>query len=93
VILYSFYKNFLLILPMFYYSFTNLYSGTALYDSWLIMSYNIAWTALPVMIMGIMDKDLNPEIIMESPKLYQDGIFSKLFNARIFIKWTGLAII
>ena len=61
MILYSFYKNFILVLPMFYYSFINQYSGTALYDSWLIMSYNVALTALPIMILGIFDQDLDPK--------------------------------
>lgn len=60
VILYSFYKNFLLVIPLFYYSFINLYSGTAWYDSWLILSYNVALTSLPIMILGVLDKDLDP---------------------------------
>lgn len=92
VILYSFYKNFILVLPMFYFSFYNMYSGTALYDSWLLLSYNVALTALPIVILGSVDKDLEPEDILSNPSLYQDGIYSRLFNAKIFIKWTFKAI-
>mmetsp|Transcript_1768 Transcript_1768/g.1244 ORF Transcript_1768/g.1244 Transcript_1768/m.1244 type:complete len:84 (+) Transcript_1768:1684-1935(+) len=33
IVCYSFYKNFTLILPMFYFSFYNCISGTAYYDS------------------------------------------------------------
>lgn len=92
VILYSFYKNFLLVLPMFYFSFYNQYSGTALYDSWLIMSYNVGFTALPVILLGCLDKDIDPDIILTTPALYTEGIFSRRFNARVFIKWTLMAI-
>ena len=92
VILYSFYKNFLLILPMFYYSFMNQYSGTALYDSYLIMSYNVVLTSLPIVILGIMDKDLNAEDVLTHPPLYTAGIMSRLFNAKIFIRWVIEAI-
>ena len=93
VILYSFYKNFLLILPMFYYSFTNQYSGTALYDSYLIMSYNVVFTSLPIVILGIMDKDLPGDKILAHPPLYTTGIMSRLFNAKIFLRWVLAAII
>ena len=59
VILYSIYKNFLMVLPMFYYAFQNMYSGTAMYDSWFIVSYNVVMTGLPIIVLGIFDKDLS----------------------------------
>ena len=92
VILYSFYKNFLLILPMFYYSFVNQYSGTALYDSYLIMSYNVALTSIPIVVLGVMDKDLDADSILTHPGLYTEGILAKRFNSLIFLKWVFLAI-
>jgi len=76
VILYSFYKNFLMILPMFYFNTLNMYSGTALYDSWLIMSYNVAWTALPIIVLGILDKDLPGNVVLKFPSLYLNGLRS-----------------
>ena len=88
VILYSFYKNFIIVLPMFYFSFYNLYSGTSLYDSWILISYNVALTALPIIIAGSIDKDLSQETVLENPILYQDGIYSRLFNAKIFLRIT-----
>ena len=92
VVLYSFYKNFLLVLPMFLFSFLNLYSGTALYDSWLIMSYNVGFTAFPVILLGVMDKDLQPETIYSCPRLFTSGIYGRYFNAKIFVKWVLFAI-
>jgi len=92
VVLYSFYKNFLLVLPMFLFSFSNLYSGTALYDSWLIMSYNVGFTAFPIILLGVMDKDLSPDTIYSCPRLFTSGIYGRHFNARLFLKWVLYAI-
>jgi magnesium-transporting ATPase (P-type) len=52
---------------MFYFSFDNQYSGTALYDSWLIMSYNTALTAFPIVVLGVFDKDLESDIVLRNP--------------------------
>lgn len=93
VIVYSFYKNFLLILPMFYYTFLNFFSGTALYDSYLIMSYNVALTSLPIVVLGVMDKDLQAEKVIAHPALYTPGIMAKLFNVKVFLKWVAEAIV
>lgn len=92
VVLYSFYKNFLLVLPMFYYFFMNQYSGTSIYDSWLIMSYNTIFTALPIVVLGCMDKDIKGKLIISNPRLYTEGILSKILNMRAFVEWTAIAL-
>ena len=86
VILYSFYKNFIEVLPLFYYSFINLYSGTAYYDSWLMLGYNVIFTSLPVIVMGSLDQDLPVSRLLGNTDLYSPGIFSTLFNARVFLQ-------
>lgn len=93
VILYSFYKNFLLILPMFYFSFLNLYSGTALYDSWLIMSYNVFFTSLPIIALGASDTDSDATKLLRSPSNYTSGILGLYFNALVFLRWVIMAIV
>lgn len=93
VIVYSFYKNFLLILPMFYFSFLNVYSGTALYDSWLIMSYNVFFTSLPIIVLGATDTDSNAEELLSSPSNYTSGILSLYFNAKVFLQWICMALV
>ncbi|CAG9333982.1 unnamed protein product [Blepharisma stoltei] len=93
VILYSFYKNFLLVLPNFYYSFENLYSGTSFYDSWLATLYNVIFTSLPIVVLGSFDRDLDKEAILSRPTLYMDGIYKKLFNFKVFLKWSFTSIL
>lgn len=87
VILYSFYKNFIQVLPLFYYSFLNLYSGTAYYDSWLMLGYNVIFTALPVIVMGAIDRDLPVKTLLKNTNLYSPGVVSGLFNAKVFTFW------
>lgn len=93
VILLSFFKNFLLILPMFFYTFANWYSGNSLYDSLLIMSYNIFMTSIPVVILGCIDKDIDRNVLLENPELYNQTIFSEFLNWKKFFKWSLLSII
>lgn len=93
VILYSFYKNFMMVLPMFYYSFLNQYSGTALYDSWIMVFYNVIFTSIPIVILGSMNKDLEGDVCIANPIVYIAGIYSKKFNLSIFVRWSFYAII
>ncbi|CAG9332606.1 unnamed protein product [Blepharisma stoltei] len=93
VILYSFYKNFMLVLPNFYFSFINLFSGTSFYDSFLMTLYNVVFTSLPIVIVGSLDRDLSKEVIINRPVLYTDGIYKRKFNLRWFIRWSMFAVV
>ena len=74
-----------MILPMFYFSFYNSGSGTALYESWLIMSYNGIFTSLPIIVLGVMDHDLNVDYSLKYAQLYSRGFNNYEFNAKIFL--------
>ncbi|CEM36626.1 unnamed protein product [Vitrella brassicaformis CCMP3155] len=87
VILYSFFKNICLILPNFYFIFLNAYSGTSLYESWLLMSYNVVWTSLPIVLYGLLEEDIYVHILPYVPILYQQGQRHLCFNSRIFAAW------
>jgi hypothetical protein len=41
---YFFYKNCAVVVPLFLFGFQSLFSGQPLYDSWLLMFYNMAFT-------------------------------------------------
>lgn len=55
------------------------------YDPVLIAMYNLCFTALPVLAMGIFDQDVGEECSTRFPKLYIPGQFNLFFNMRIFI--------
>lgn len=89
LIILSFFKNFLVILPLHYYSYISYYSGTCLYDAWLIMTYNIIMTSLPIVIIGVMEKEKK---IIGHAGVYKIGIKSLLLNWKVFFYWKFFAI-
>lgn len=87
VIGYSFYKNFLLVLSLVFYAPFNGFSGTSLYESYLLTTFNLVFTSLPVLILGIFDVDVSAEMALMVPSLYQLGIQRRYFNSWTLIGW------
>ena len=91
VILYSFYKNILLYLTQFWFCLFNSWTGKSLYDRWSLASFNVAFTALPIMAVGLFDRDIDEKRILsleQFPELYDAGRLSLLFNTAVFWKFT-----
>ncbi|CAI4917816.1 ANM_HP_G0103780.mRNA.1.CDS.1 [Saccharomyces cerevisiae] len=49
------------------------------------MFYNLAFTSLPVIFLGILDQDVNDTISLVVPQLYRVGILRKEWNQRKFL--------
>jgi len=89
VILYSFYKNITLYMTQFWvrynpqlysyiltptqYSFQNAFSGQVIYESWTLSFYNVFFTVLPPLVMGIFDQYISARLLDRYPQLYQLG--------------------
>ena len=73
VILYSFYKTLTLYLVSFYFSFDNGFSGQIPWDKMSNALWNIVYTSLPVIVLGLFDQDVTPEQLMLHPQLYRSG--------------------
>ncbi|KAM9331027.1 phospholipid-transporting ATPase IC-like [Gastrophryne carolinensis] len=82
---YFFYKNFAYTLVQFWYAFFNGYSGQLVYDSLFMALYNLVYSSLPVIIVGLQDQDVNDKLSMQCPSLYIPGQKGLLFNYRKFI--------
>ncbi|TMS39025.1 hypothetical protein L596_005622 [Steinernema carpocapsae] len=82
---YFFYKNFSFTLTNFWYSFFCGYSAQSIYDQLLITLYNLCFTALPVLAMGILDQDVNDKYSLRYAKLYIPGQYNLFFNMRTFV--------
>eukprot|EP00926_Amoebophrya_sp_RCC4398_P021360 GSA120T00025259001.1 len=93
VILFSFFKNVMLIVPVFFYNFQNGWSGASLYESYLLMSYNLFWTSLPILVAGLCDTDLPDLACLHVPELYQQGRLQRSFNSREFLRWMVQGIV
>ncbi|PHH52188.1 putative phospholipid-transporting ATPase DNF3 [Ceratocystis fimbriata CBS 114723] len=69
----------------FYQGYTG-YTGTSLYENWTLTVFNVLFTSLPVIALGVLDRDLKAETLLAVPELYSYGQQNKAFNFR---KWAG----
>ncbi|XP_012362605.1 probable phospholipid-transporting ATPase IM [Nomascus leucogenys] len=81
---YFFYKNFAFTLVHFWFGFFCGFSAQTVYDQWFITLFNIVYTSLPVLAMGIFDQDVSDRNSMDCPQLYEPGQLNLLFNKRKF---------
>ncbi|XP_028927028.1 probable phospholipid-transporting ATPase IM isoform X1 [Ornithorhynchus anatinus] len=79
-----FYKNFAFTLVHFWFGFFCGFSAQTVYDQWFITLYNIVYTSLPVLAMGLFDQDVSEQSSVDYPKLYEPGQLNLLFNKRKF---------
>uniref|UniRef100_A0A672SMH2 Phospholipid-transporting ATPase n=1 Tax=Sinocyclocheilus grahami TaxID=75366 RepID=A0A672SMH2_SINGR len=85
---YFFYKNFAFTLVHFWYGFLCGFSAQTVYDQWFITLFNIVYTSLPVLAMGLFDQDVNEQYSLRYPNLYRPGQLNQLFNKRKFFTCT-----
>eukprot|EP00920_Eleutheroschizon_duboscqi_P018206 GHVT01043450.1.p1 GENE.GHVT01043450.1~~GHVT01043450.1.p1 ORF type:complete len:1154 (+),score=253.51 GHVT01043450.1:379-3462(+) len=81
---YMFYKNLVLVLPIFYYGFISLFSGQRFYFEFLYQMYNVIFTALPITLYAIFDRDVDARLSLKFPQLYSLGQTSYYFNMPLF---------
>ncbi|XP_056122106.1 phospholipid-transporting ATPase IC [Rhinichthys klamathensis goyatoka] len=81
---YFFYKNFAFTLVHFWFSFFNGFSSQTAYEDWFITLYNVCYSSLPVLLVGLLDQDVNDKLSLRFPKLYLPGQQGSLFNYRNF---------
>ncbi len=67
------------------------YTGTSLYESWSLSMFNTLFTSLPVIFLGVFEKDLAASTLLAVPELYIKGQDSQGFNFRIYAWWMFLA--
>ncbi|XP_052752328.1 phospholipid-transporting ATPase ID isoform X4 [Galleria mellonella] len=85
---YFFYKNFAFTVCHFWFAFFCGFSAQTVFDEMFISVYNLFYTSLPVLALGIFDQDVSDATSLQFPKLYAPGHTSQLFNKREFIKST-----
>uniref|UniRef100_A0A8C6TSW4 Phospholipid-transporting ATPase n=1 Tax=Neogobius melanostomus TaxID=47308 RepID=A0A8C6TSW4_9GOBI len=76
-----FFKNFAFTLVHFWFSF---FSGYSSQVNWFITLYNLCYSSLPVLLVGLLDQDVNDKLSLRFPKLYLPGQQGSLFNYKNF---------
>lgn len=83
VIRYSFYKNIALVICLFLFNFYNGLSGSTLFESFVMAGWNF-FLALPIIVIGVYDRDLRDDDVLEYPQLYRPGQTNSDLNQRAF---------
>ncbi|KAI9731020.1 MAG: hypothetical protein M1834_005483 [Cirrosporium novae-zelandiae] len=63
------------------------YTGTSLYEAWSMSMFNTLFTSLPVIILGIFEKDLSASTLLAVPELYGIGQRNEGFNIKVYLYW------
>ncbi|PCH36737.1 calcium transporting ATPase [Wolfiporia cocos MD-104 SS10] len=92
LLLYSFYKNIVLYMTQFWYSFFNSFSGEIVYESWTLSMYNVIFTVLPPFVIGVFDQFVSARILDRYPQLYMLGQRNAFFSKTAFWLWVVNAL-
>ncbi|VVC36361.1 Hypothetical protein CINCED_3A000306 [Cinara cedri] len=87
---YFFYKNVAFTLCHIWFGFFCGFSAQTIFDPFYISVYNMFYTALPILAIGILDQDVSERKSIAYPKLYTPGIQNMFFNTKEFFKCAAL---
>jgi phospholipid-transporting ATPase len=79
-------------MTQFWFSFCNLSSGQTLYESWMITLYNVIFTFIPPIMIGVTDQHLTARELDAHPALYRLGPLRFFFNVGAFWGTTANAL-
>ncbi|XP_052196379.1 probable phospholipid-transporting ATPase 8 [Diospyros lotus] len=87
MICYFFYKNIAFGFTLFWFEAHTSFSGQAAYNDWYMSFYNVFFTSLPVIALGVFDQDVSARLCLKYPLLYQEGVQNILFSWPRILGW------
>ncbi|KAG1054085.1 hypothetical protein G6F43_003886 [Rhizopus delemar] len=87
MIFFYFYKNVAMYLTQFWYAIFNGFSGQTLYESWTMSCFNVIFTILPPMTIGVFDQFASASLLDKYPQMYILGQSNEFFNQKRFWGW------
>ncbi|KAK5047126.1 hypothetical protein LTR84_007069 [Exophiala bonariae] len=89
----TFWKEMIFYTVQALYQRWNGYTGTSLYEPWSLSMFNTLFTSLPVIFMGVFEKDLLPATLLAVPELYNIGQKNRGFNFKLYFYWAVLGAV
>lgn len=80
-----FFKNVIFTLALFWYGIFSDFDGSYLFEYTYLMFYNLAFTSLPVIFLGIFDQDVSDVVSLVVPQLYRSGILRSEWTNKKFL--------
>lgn len=94
VTLMSFYKNIVFSLVLLWYQVDCRFTAQFIYDYMYMLFWNLFFCVAPILVLGILDKDVIDERALEQsfPQLYKSGIRHEYYSIGLFFKMLFEAI-
>ncbi|XP_048519675.1 phospholipid-transporting ATPase VD isoform X2 [Dendroctonus ponderosae] len=89
MVLYFFYKNATFVFLIFWYQFYCGFSGSVMIDQMYLMLYNLLFTSLPPIAIGVYDQDAPYRLLRDNPYLYKRGRLGRAYRTYSF--WMTMA--
>ncbi|KAI9104583.1 hypothetical protein DFS34DRAFT_603703 [Phlyctochytrium arcticum] len=84
-VMHFFYKNLVWVFSLFWFQLFCSFSASILFDFTYLMLFNLIFTSLPPLVLGIFDQDVNSHYSLAIPPLYKIGISQSLFTVKRFV--------
>ena len=92
VTLFSFYKNAVMVGCIIVFSGQTVFSGTPLFDEWVISVLNFV-CGFPIVMLGLFDRCLSKEYVLKHPDVYKATRNNEPMSMRLRIRWIGLVFV
>lgn len=92
VVLFSFYKNAVMCGTIIFYSNRTVYSGTPLFNEWVVSMLNFV-AAFPIVFTGLFDRCLSKKYIRGNPEVYRATRENELITLRTLSRWVAICLI
>ncbi|XP_036138171.1 phospholipid-transporting ATPase IK-like [Molossus molossus] len=83
---YFIYKTLAIMMVQIWFALYNGFTAQPLYGGWFLALFNLLYTTLPVLYIGLFEQDVSDEQSLELPELYIAGQKDKLFNYWVFFQ-------
>ncbi|XP_018352435.1 PREDICTED: probable phospholipid-transporting ATPase IF [Trachymyrmex septentrionalis] len=87
-----FYKNVVFITPQVLFGIHNGFSTQELYDGMFLMTFNLIFTSLPILMYGLLEQNYTAKKLMEHPYLYKLNKNNYLMSRAQFVIWMFLGL-
>lgn len=92
ITLLSFCKNVSFVLVAFWFQIYCAFTAQYTYDYMYLLYFNMFFTFLPVLLLGVFDQQISNDKLQKVPQLYADGIKQKYYSMRLFLTYSFVAI-
>lgn len=91
VVVYTFYKNAVIALILVLYNLETLYSGTSIFDQWIMAAFSLV-CFFPIITIGFFDRNLEKSYIKKNPHVYKHTQQNEMITPRTLSRWSFITL-